>query len=61
MPSGYVLVHDSAGEPAIQSVRGRVSVEYAFGSEFEVGGATPGEDVPWNASRKNPLSAVAEK
>ena len=42
-PSGYVLVYDSAGEPARQSVGGSVE-QSASGSEFEVGGATfPGE------------------
>ena len=44
-PSVDVLVNDSTGEPARQSVRGSVE-QSASGSEFEVGGATSGEDFP---------------
>ena len=54
-PSGCVLVYDSAGEPARHSVRGSGECS-ASGSEFEVGGATSGEDFP----RRAPLAAVAE-
>ena len=38
-PSGYVLVYDSAGEPAKQPVRG-IADQSASGSQFEVRGAT---------------------
>ena len=60
-PSIYVLVYDSAGEPARQSVRGS-GEQSASGSEFEVGGggATSGEDFSRRASRRAPLAAVAE-
>ena len=44
-PSGCVLVYDSVGEPAKHSVRGSGECS-ASGSEFEVGGATSGEDFP---------------
>ena len=52
-PSGCVLVYDNAGEPARQSVRGS-GQQFASGSEFEVGGATSGEDFPRTASRRAP-------
>ena len=58
-PSGCVLVYDSAGEPARQSVCGS-GEQSASGKELEVGGATSGEDFPRRASRKAPLAAVAE-
>ena len=58
-PSGYVLVYDSAGEPARQSVGGS-GEQSASGSEFEVEGATSGEDFHRRASRRAPLAAVAE-
>ena len=58
-PSGCVLVYDSAGEPARQSIRG-IGDQSASGSEFEVGGATSGEDFRRRASRRAPLTAVAE-
>ena len=54
-PSGYVLVSDSPGEPARQSVRGS-GEQTVSGSEFEVGGTTSGKGFPWRA----PLAAVAE-
>ena len=44
-PSGFVLVYDSAVEPARKSVRGS-GEQSASGSEFEIGGATSGEDFP---------------
>ena len=50
---------DTAGEPARKSVRG-CGEQFASGSEFEVGGATSGEDFPRRASRRAPLAAVAE-
>ena len=59
-PSGYVLVYDSAGESARLSVRGSAFEQSASGSEFEVGGATSGEDFPRRASRRAALAAVAE-
>ena len=59
-PSGYVLVYDSAGEPARQSVLGSVREQPASGSDFEVGGATSGENFPRRVSRRVPLAAVAE-
>ena len=52
-------MYDSAGEPAKHSVRGSGECS-ASGSEFEVGGATSGEDFPRRASRRAPLAAVAE-
>ena len=52
-------MYDSAGEPAKHSVRGS-GERSASGSEFEVGGATSGEDFPRRASRRSPLAAVAE-
>ena len=58
-PSGCVLVYDSCGEPARKSARG-IGEQSASGSEFEVGGATSGEDFPRRASRRAPLAAVAE-
>ena len=58
-PTDCVLVYDSAGEPAKHSVRGS-GVRSASGSEFEVGGATSGEDFPRRVSRRAPLAAVAE-
>ena len=58
-PSVYILVYDSAGEPARQSVRGS-GEQSASGSEFEVGGATSGEDFPRRASRRAPLAAAAQ-
>ena len=58
-PSVYILVYDSAGEPARQSVRGS-GEQSASGSEFEVGGASSGENIPRRASRRAPLAAVAE-
>ena len=58
-PSGSVSVYDSAGKPAIQSVRGS-GEQSASGSEFEVGGATSGEDFPRRASRRAPLAAAAD-
>ena len=58
-PSGCVLVYDSAGEPVRQSVRGS-GEQSASGSEFEVGGATSGENFPRRASRRAPLAALAE-
>ena len=58
-PSSYVLVYDTAGDPARQSVRGSGELS-ASGSEFEVGGATSGEYFPRRASRRAPLTAVAE-
>ena len=52
-------MYDSCGEPARKSAR--VSGEQsASGSEFEVVGATSGEDFPRRASRRVPLAAVAE-
>ena len=59
-PSGFVLVYDSTGDPARQPVRGRVCEQSASVSEFEVGGAISGEDIPRKASRRAPLAAVAE-
>ena len=58
-PLGYVVAYDSAGEPARKSVRGS-GEQSASGCEFEVGGATSGEDFPRRASRRAPLAAVAE-
>ena len=59
-PSGCcVLVYDSAGEPARQLVRGS-GEQSASGSEFEVGGATSGEDFTREAFRRASLAAVAE-
>ena len=58
-PSGYVLVYDSAGEPARESVRGS-GEESASGSEFEVGGANSEDVFPRRASWRAPLAAVAE-
>ena len=58
-PSGCVLVYDSAGELARQSIRGS-GEQSSSGSEFEVGGATSGEDFPWRVSRRAPMAAVAE-
>ena len=52
-------MYDSAGEPIRQSVRGSGG-QSASGSEFEVGGATSGEDFPRRVSRRAPLAAVAE-
>ena len=52
-------MYDSAGEPARHSSRGG-GEQSASGSEFEVGGATSGEDFPRRASRRAPLAAVAE-
>ena len=52
-------MYDSAGEPARQSVSGS-GEESASGSEFEVGGATSGEDLPRRVSRRAPLAVVAE-
>ena len=57
-PSGCFLVFDSAGELARQSVRGS-GEQSASGSEFEVGGATSGEDFTRRVSRRAPLAAVA--
>ena len=54
-----VLVYDSAGEPARQSIRGS-GEQSASGSEFEVGGATSGEDFPRRAAQRAQLAAVAE-
>ena len=59
LPSSFVLVYDSAGEPARPSVRGS-GEQSASSSEFEVGGATSGEDFPRTVSRSAPLAAVAE-
>ena len=59
-PSGFVLVYDSAGEPAKKSVSDGVCKQSASGSEFEVGGATSGEDFPRRASRRAPLAGVAK-
>ena len=58
-PLVYILRYDSAGEPARQSVRGS-GEQSASGNDFEVGGATSGEDFPRRASRRAPLAAVAE-
>ena len=58
-PAGCILVYDSAGEPAKHSVRGSGECS-ASGSEFEIGGATSGEDFPRRASRRAPLAAVTE-
>ena len=58
-PLVYISEYDSTGEPARQSVRGS-GEQFASGSEFEVGGATSGEDFPRRASRIAPLAAVAE-
>ena len=58
-PSGCVLVYDSCEEPSRKSARGS-GEQSASGSEFEVGGATSGEDFPRRASRRAPLAAVAE-
>ena len=58
--SGCVLVHDSAREPAKQSVRGSACGQSASGSEFEVEGATSGEDFVRRSSRRAPLAAVTE-
>ena len=55
---GFILVYDSAGEPVRKS--GHSLGESASGSEFEVGGATSGEDFPRRVSRKAPSAAVAE-
>ena len=52
-------MYDSAGEPARHSVRG-IGGQSASGSEFEVGGATSGEDFHLRSSRRAPLAAVAE-
>ena len=52
-------MYDSAGEPARKSARGS-GEQSASGSEFEVGGATSGEDFPRRASQRAPLAAVAE-
>ena len=57
-PSGCVLVYDSVGELARQSVRGS-GEQSASGSEFEVGRATSAEDFSRRASRRDPLAAVA--
>ena len=58
-PSGCVLVYDSAGEPTRKSVRGS-GEQPASGSEFEVGGATSGEDFTRRVSRRASLAAIAE-
>ncbi len=60
-PSGCALVYDSAGESARQSVSGSACEQSASGSEFEVEGATSGEDFPRRATRRAPLAAVAER
>ena len=52
-------MYDSCGEPARKSARGS-GEQSASGSEFEVGGATSGEDFPRRASRRAPLAVVAE-
>ena len=52
-------MYESAGEPARQPVCGS-GEQSASGSEFEVGGATSGEDFSRRASRRAPLAAVAE-
>ena len=59
-PAVCVLVYESAGEPARHSVRGSVFEQSASGSDFEVGGATSGENSPRRASWRAPLAAVAE-
>ena len=56
---GLVLVYDSAGELARQPIRGKLCDQSAFSSEFEVGGAVFGEDIPRRASRRAQLAAVA--
>ena len=48
------------GEPTGQSVRDSACERSASGSEFEIGGATSGEDFPRRASPRAPLAAVAE-
>ena len=58
-PLGCMLVYDSVGEPARQSVRGS-GEQSASGSEFEVGGAFSEEDFPRRVSRRAPLAAVAD-
>ena len=60
LPSGCVLMYDTAGEPARHSVRSRACEQSAYSTEFEVRGATSGEGVPRWASRRAPLAAVAE-
>ena len=52
-------MYNSAEEPARKSVRGSCE-QSASGSEFEVIGATSGEDFPRRASQRAPLAAVAE-
>ena len=59
-PSGCVLVYDSAEEPARKSVRGSACEQSASGSEFQVGDAISRKDFPRRASRRTPLTAVAE-
>ena len=59
-PSGCNLVYDSAGGPAIQLVRGSACEQSASGSEFEIGGATSGEDFPRRASRRAHLAVLAD-
>ena len=59
LPSGCVLVYVSAGEPAIQSVRGSACEQSASGSEFQVGVAASGEDFPRRVSGRAPLAVVA--
>ena len=46
---GCISVYDSAGEPARQSFLG-IGEQSASGCEFEVGGATSGEDFPRRVS-----------
>ena len=60
-PSVCVLAYDSAAEPARQSVRGNACEKSASGSEFEVGGATSGEDFPRKTSRRAAVAPVAER
>ena len=57
-PSVYILVYNSAAEPARQSIRGS-GKQSASGNEFEVGGATSGEGFLRRASRRAALAAVA--
>ena len=51
-PYGCVLVLDSPGEPARQSVSASACEQSASGSEFLFGGAAPGEDIPGGFPRE---------
>ena len=51
-----VMVYDFAKQP----VDGSACEQSAFGSEFEIGDETSGEDMPRRASPRAPSAGVAE-